>query len=74
MGELWPQEVLFVSFACHSDMNIPKFVAEDIPLFTAMLGDLFPGVEPPPPSTDELREAVKEEMLAANLEVCSSFT
>lgn len=31
--------------AC-TDMQLPKFVREDVPLFRAMLGDLFPGVQP----------------------------
>ena len=29
------------------DANIPKFVAEDLPLFTRILADLFPGMDPP---------------------------
>jgi len=27
------------------DMNIPKFVAEDIPLFNSLFNDLFPNIE-----------------------------
>ena len=29
------------------DANIPKFVAEDLPLFKSILADLFPGLNPP---------------------------
>ena len=29
------------------DANIPKFIAEDIPLFKSILADLFPGMDPP---------------------------
>lgn len=28
-----------------TDMNIPKFVTEDIPLFTSLFNDLFPNIE-----------------------------
>eukprot|EP00658_Telonema_sp_P-2_P059069 TRINITY_DN4775_c0_g1_i4.p1 TRINITY_DN4775_c0_g1~~TRINITY_DN4775_c0_g1_i4.p1 ORF type:complete len:137 (-),score=54.14 TRINITY_DN4775_c0_g1_i4:112-522(-) len=28
------------------DMNLPKFVKDDVPLFMGMLGDLFPGIRP----------------------------
>lgn len=28
------------------DMNIPKFVFDDVPLFKGLIGDLFPGMDP----------------------------
>jgi len=37
------------------DANIPKFVAEDLPLFTRILADLFPGMDPPAPDNKLLK-------------------
>eukprot|EP00919_Chromeraceae_sp_WS-2016_P005632 GHVR01013171.1.p1 GENE.GHVR01013171.1~~GHVR01013171.1.p1 ORF type:complete len:2258 (+),score=491.25 GHVR01013171.1:121-6894(+) len=41
-----------------ADMNTPKFVAEDTPLFTALLGDLFPGVNLEEPERASLQDAL----------------
>jgi len=27
------------------DMNMPKFVFDDVPLFSGLIGDLFPGIK-----------------------------
>ena len=42
------------------DMNLPKFVKEDVPLFLGMLGDLFPGVEPEGSGLEDLRQCAAE--------------
>lgn len=34
--------------------NIPKFVKADIPLFTALISDLFPMAEESPPTKSKL--------------------
>ena len=38
------------------DSNIPKFLADDLPLFHAIVGDLFPGVAVPVNETGELMQ------------------
>eukprot|EP00937_MAST-01D_sp_MAST-1D-sp2_P001104 g1104.t1 len=42
------------------DFNTPKIVAEDEIIFHGLLGDLFPGAEPPRAIDEELEKYVKE--------------
>jgi len=42
------------------DMNFPKFVFEDVPLFLGLIKDLFPGVECPRVGYPELNDAVRK--------------
>lgn len=46
------------------DMNLPKFVFEDVPLFLGLIADLFPGLDCPRvryPSFNDAVEQVLEE-------------
>ena len=54
-------EDLTLIIACN-DANIPKFVADDIPLFRGIMSDLFPGVEIPSREYDELVPAIHADM------------
>lgn len=48
--------------------NLPKLVGEDTQLFLAILGDLFPGAEPPEVFYGSLIVAIEEEFAAAKLQ------
>ena len=50
------------------DMNMPKFVAQDMPLFNALMSDLFPGVEPPVVDYGALQAAIEAELDPAGLQ------
>ena len=46
------------------DMNLPKFVFEDVPLFLGLIADLFPGLDCPRvryPNFNDAVEAVLED-------------
>ncbi|KAF4731031.1 hypothetical protein FOZ62_000444, partial [Perkinsus olseni] len=51
------------------DSNVPKFLAADLPLFYAIVGDLFPGVEVPYIDYGVLREAVDHSVKIEGLQV-----
>ena len=47
------------------DMNLPKFVFEDVPLFLGLISDLFPGLDCPRVRYPNFNDAV-EAVLAEN--------
>uniref|UniRef100_A0A182NRZ8 AAA+ ATPase domain-containing protein n=1 Tax=Anopheles dirus TaxID=7168 RepID=A0A182NRZ8_9DIPT len=46
------------------DMNFPKFVFDDVPLFMGLIKDLFPGVDYPRVGYPEFSEAVRQVLLS----------
>jgi dynein heavy chain len=50
------------------DSNVPKFLRDDLPLFHAIVGDLFPGVVVPKQETGDLERAVRDQLRARGLQ------
>lgn len=51
-----------VLMRCLRDSNLPKFVFEDVPLFTGLISDLFPGMDCPRVGYENLKTAVREDL------------
>ena len=51
------------------DLIKPKLVYLDLPLFMALLSDLFPGVEQPPTPAGALKMAIEADLVENNLQV-----
>eukprot|EP01028_Stygiella_incarcerata_P006524 TRINITY_DN2668_c0_g1_i2.p1 TRINITY_DN2668_c0_g1~~TRINITY_DN2668_c0_g1_i2.p1 ORF type:complete len:4588 (-),score=1267.00 TRINITY_DN2668_c0_g1_i2:3353-17116(-) len=66
----YPEEIeeILLYRACR-DANIPKLVSQDVPLFEAMLQDLFPGLTPPEVDYGALQKSLEVEMKKAGLQV-----
>ena len=55
------------------DVNLPKFTQNDIPLYTGITTDLFPGVELHPPDYSVLMNSLKEICEKLNLQPKPDF-
>lgn len=55
------------------DSNVPKCLSEDLPLFYAIVSDLFPGVVVPVHDYGLFQEAIEEEIIRMNLQIVPSF-
>ncbi|WAR20146.1 DYH6-like protein, partial [Mya arenaria] len=55
---LTEKEEAYILIHSLRDANLPKFLAEDVPLFDNILADLFPGITPPEPDHGILEKAI----------------
>jgi dynein heavy chain len=56
------------------DINVPKFLTQDLPLFAGIITDLFPGVEPPAIIYDDLLDALSRVCLKVYVQPVTTFT
>ncbi|XP_053375273.1 dynein axonemal heavy chain 6-like isoform X4 [Mercenaria mercenaria] len=56
--KLTEKEEAYILIHSLRDANLPKFLAEDVPLFDSILADLFPGIVPPQPDHGILEKAI----------------
>lgn len=55
------------------DVNVPKFLAHDLPLFENIICDLLPGVERPEVSYGSLRDSIETSCKEQNLQFTPEF-
>ena len=62
-------ETVTVIIKAIRDMNLPKFIAEDVILFDNLFIDLFPDCDEPENDNDDLQIAIEESLMRRNLQL-----
>lgn len=60
------EEILLLAM---KDMNNPKMTSVDLPLFNAIVSDLFPGIDAPAIDYSRFKKAITDELKEDNLQV-----
>ncbi|KAL4470156.1 hypothetical protein ABPG72_009081 [Tetrahymena utriculariae] len=55
------------------DSNVPKFLKDDLPLFSALVQDLFPGAEIPEVQYGNLEFVINQSLKSSGLQVVDTF-
>jgi dynein heavy chain len=55
------------------DLIKPKLIFADLPLFNALLSDLFPGVELAPKEASDLKRAIENQLRLAGMQVVAPY-
>ena len=58
MHRIWDREMLLLRALV--DVNVPKFLAKDLPLYAGIIKDLFPSLEEPDIDYGDLETAIRE--------------
>jgi len=70
-GSALPEDVLMLRAL--TDVNLPKFLDQDVPLFKGIVSDLFPGVDLPATDYAALLEALRARSLERGLQPLPAF-
>lgn len=71
LGDKWSEDMIVLQAS--RDVNVPKFTANDLPLFEGICSDLFPGLVVPDPDYEVLHTALHKVCDEMNLSAKPAF-